>query len=185
MKRIFILLFQIVFGFISLNSQTTVYYTSSNEDFVNPERGFYRYSSTSSTNYTFLDSATLAGYRVLHSPFSADYSVYSSLVYRYFFLEEFKSGPISQEYLDNMAEDFSTARKAGVKLIIRFAYTEDVNPNGCASWICPPYGDAPKNIVLDHIAQLNQVVNDNIDVILVAKVTLPIFFRPAGIAIFL
>lgn len=157
-------------GILPMRSQTTnITYSSSQDDFVNPERGFYRYSATHSDNYTFLDSATIAGYRSLHTPFSAGYSIYSSLVYRYFFLEDFKSGPISQTYLDNVATDFATARKAGVKLIVRFAYTEEVNPDGCSSWICPPYGDAPKNIVLGHIAQLDSVVNANEDVILAVQ----------------
>lgn len=168
MKQVLQLIFFCsIFGFFSANAQTTtVSYAASNDDFVNPERGFYRYSATSSLSYSLLDSATLAGYRSLHSPFGADYSIYSSLIYRYFFLEDFKNGPISQAYLDNVALDFATARKAGVKLIVRFAYTEDVNSNGCSSWICPPYGDAPKNIVLGHIAQLEEVLNENADVIM-------------------
>jgi hypothetical protein len=171
MKQVFLLVFFCFFlqqdNIIAQIS--VVNYTVSNDDFVNPERGFYRYSATSSANYSFLDSATIAGYRVLHSPFSADYSIYSSLVYRYFFLEDFKSGPISQTYLDNVALDFATARSAGVKLVVRFAYTEEVDPNGCDSWICPPYGDAPKNVVLDHIAQLEEVINANADVIMAVQ----------------
>jgi hypothetical protein len=142
-----------------------VSYTYSTEDFVNPERGFYRYSETRSGNYSPLDSATLANYRSLHQPYSAGYMVYSSLIFRYFFLEDFKSGPISQVYLNKMIADFATARKAGVKLIPRFAYTDEVNPNGCSSFICPPYGDAPKNIVLGHITQLKSVLLNNEDVI--------------------
>ena len=144
---------------------STVSYTYTTADFVNPERGFYRYSETRSANYTLLDSATIASYRDLHTPFSAAYSVYSSLVFRYFFLEDFKTGDISQSYLDNMVLDFETARKAGVKLIPRFAYTDTVNPDGCTSFICPPYGDAPKNIVLGHIAQLKDILTENADVI--------------------
>ncbi|MDF1695761.1 MAG: DUF4874 domain-containing protein, partial [Saprospiraceae bacterium] len=171
MKQLFqLLILSFFLGIITVGAQTTtVNYMASDADFVNPERGFYRYSSTSSLNYSLLDSATLAGYRVLHSPFSAGYSIYSSLVYRYFFLENFKSGLISQSYLDNMVLDFNTARKAGVKLIIRFAYTEEINPDGCSSWICPPYGDAPKNIVLDHITQLEEVINENVDVIMAVQ----------------
>lgn len=166
----YLFLFFILFTLGSLSAQTTmVSYIESDEDFVNPERGFYRYSATSSTNYNPLDSATIAGYREFHTPFSADYSVYSSLVYRYFFLEDFKNGPISQAYLDNVAQDFATARKAGVKLIVRFAYTEEVNSNGCSSWICPPYGDAAKSIVLGHIAQLEDVITDNVDVIMAVQ----------------
>ena len=151
--------------FMTYGQTSTVNYTYSNADFVNPERGFYRYSETRSANYTLLDSAELAGYRLLHTPFTAGYSIYSSLVFRYFFLEDFKTGPISQSYLDNMAVDFATARAAGVKIIVRFAYTDAVDDSTCNSWICPPYGDASKAIILEHIDQVKTVLQDNEDVI--------------------
>lgn len=144
---------------------TTINYTYSSEDFVNPERGFYRYSETRSANYSLLDSATIAGYRNLTMPFSANFSVYTSLVFRYFFLEDFKNSTISASYLENIQKDFDTARKAGVKLIPRFAYTDEVDGSTCGSFICPPYGDAPKNIVLQHIAQLKPVLQANADVL--------------------
>lgn len=149
----------------SLTAQTTITYQTSTADFANPERGFYRYSSTNSTEYSLLDQSTLEGYRLLHSPFGADYSIYSTLVFRYFFLEDFKTSAITQDYLDNMQIDFNTARAAGVKLIPRFAYTETTSSVGCAGDICPPYGDASKTWVLSHIAQLQPVLEANKDVI--------------------
>jgi len=162
-------IFTIAFFFLlssNFHAQTsTVSYTYSDADFVNPERGFYRYSETRSANYSLLDSAELAGYRLLHTPFSAGYSIYSSLVFRYFFLEDFKTTDISQDYLDNMTADFETARKAGVKIIVRLAYTDSVDGSTCDSWICPPYGDASKAIILGHIAQVKQIFQDNEDVI--------------------
>lgn len=148
-----------------LVAQTTITYQSSTDDFANPERGFYRYSSTSSTAYSLLDQTTLEGYRSLHMPFGASYSIYSTLVFRYFFLEDFKSSNISQAYLDNMQTDFNTARAAGVKLIPRFAYTETTSGDGCAGDICPPYGDAAKVWVLTHIDQLQPILEANKDVI--------------------
>jgi hypothetical protein len=144
---------------------TTVNYTYSTDDFVNPERGWYRYSETRSGSYTPLDSAQIAGYRLLHTPFSAGYSIYSSLVFRYFFLEDFKTSPISAAYLSGIEQDFATARAAGVKLIPRFAYTDQVN-NSCGSSFCPPYGDASKAIILQHIEQLKPILQKNYDVIL-------------------
>ena len=166
MKPFFILF--ILLGFVNvLQAQTsTVNYAYSTDDFVNPERGMYRYSETRSDNYTPLDSATIAGYRLLHTPFSAGYAVYSSLVFRYFFLEDFVNAPISAAYLAQMETDFATARAAGVKLIPRFAYTDSVNDTGCSGGICPPYGDASKSIVLGHLAQLKPILQANYDVIL-------------------
>lgn len=91
---------------IPLFSQSTINYTESTEDFPNPERGFYRYTETRSASYNVLDATTLAGYRNLNTPPSAGYSIYSSLIFRYFFLEDFTGSAISQSYLDNMALDF-------------------------------------------------------------------------------
>ncbi len=163
-STLIILLITSFLGGISLG-QTTVNYLESAIDFANPERGFYRYSSTHSDNYTLLDSTTLAGYREPHVPFGADYTIYSTLVFRYFYLDEFTNDSIRQGYLDSMQMDFSTARSAGVKLIPRFAYTNNVDGSGCPSWICPPYGDAPKSWVLTHISQVAPILEMNKDVV--------------------
>jgi hypothetical protein len=149
----------------SIFSQTTVSYLVSNDDFANPERGFCRYTITYASNYSLLDSTTLANYRSLHQPYSANYSVYSTLVFRYFVLDIFKDCPISATFLQNLQTDFNTVRKAGVKLIIRFSYVNTPNTGDCGNWICPPFGDAPKNIVLQHIAQLKPYLTANADII--------------------
>lgn len=149
-----------------LAQTTTITYQASDDDFPNPERGFYRYSETRSGGYSPLRQDTLEGYRELHVPSTtANYSVYSSLVFRYFFLENFKESNISQEYLDKIQQDFNVARAAGVKIIPRFAYTDAVDGSGCSNWICPPYGDASKAWVLSHIDQLQPVLENNKDVI--------------------
>lgn len=142
---------------------TTIVYSPSSEDFVNPERGFYRYSATYSGNYAYLNVSEMKSWRSLQQPQGANYSVYSSLVFRYFFLETFKDSPIAAWYLAAMTQDFAAAREAGVKLIVRFAYTDDPAAGGCQ--FCPPYGDAPKAIVLQHIAQLKPLLQANADVI--------------------
>ncbi|WP_169435036.1 DUF4832 domain-containing protein [Neolewinella persica] len=144
---------------------TTVTYPVSTVDFPNPERGFYRYTETRSGNYDQLTESELADFRNPYTPNGAQYSIVSTLAFRYFFLEDFKAGPISAAYLNGVTADFAAARAAGVKIIPRFAYTDEVNGNGCPSFICPPYGDAPKNIVLDHIDQLAPILEANRDVI--------------------
>lgn len=149
---------------------TTVSYGASTADFPNPERGFYRYSETSASNYGLLDATELASYRNLNTPFGANYGVYSTLVFRYFILDDFKTAPISQVFLNNMAADFTAARTAGVKLIVRFAYTTTPTPGNCpAGWVCPPYGDATEAQVLAHIAQLGPVLAANQDVVAVVQ----------------
>jgi hypothetical protein len=141
-------------------------YTESNEDFPNPERGFYRYSEVHSGNYTVLSSAELKGYRSLQSIQNAKYQVMSTLLFRYYILDDVVNQPIKASFLDNLKKDFEAARAAGMKLIPRFVYTATAKPGSCAEgFICPVYGDAPKAIVLQHIAQLKTVLHDNADVI--------------------
>ena len=162
----------IIFCCQHISAQTsTVNYNSSTDDFVNPERGFYRYSETFASGYETLDSAELVSYRSLHSPTAgANYDIYSSLVFRYFVLDDFVSSNITQAFLDSMAVDFAAARAAGVKVIPRFAYTIEATSGGCAvEWICQPYGDASKTQMLAHIAQLKPVLQANADVIAVTQ----------------
>ncbi|RYE20371.1 MAG: DUF4832 domain-containing protein, partial [Sphingobacteriales bacterium] len=53
-----------------------------------------------------------------------------------------------------------------VKLVPRFVYTASATPGNCPEgFICPPYGDATKTIILSHIAQLKPVLHANEDVI--------------------
>lgn len=146
--------------------KVNVTYTESTEDFPNPERGFYRYSEVHSSNYEVLTAAELKGYRSLQSIQSANYSVLSTLVFRYYILDDVVNQPIKSSFLDNLKKDFAAAREAGVKLIPRFVYTATAKPGSCPEgFICPLYGDAPKNIILNHISQLKPVLHENADVI--------------------
>jgi hypothetical protein len=145
---------------------TTVTYVESNEDFPNPERGFYRYSETRASSYSALSESTLKNYRTPKTPSGGAYSIYSTLVFRYFVLDSFKDTPLSTTFLNNVKADFTIARNAGVKLVVRFTYTVTATASTCSEgFICPPYGDAPKNIVLGHIAQLGPILTENADVI--------------------
>lgn len=146
-------------------AQTTVSYDASPEDFPNPERGFYHYTETRSESYNPLDASDLAALRGSNTSGGANHSVVSSLIFRYFFLRDFRNGAISQAYLDAMTADFAAVRAAGLKIIPRFAYTDEVNGDGCSSFICPPYGDASKATVLTHIAQIGPLLRANADVI--------------------
>lgn len=146
-------------------AQSTVSYDASPEDFPNPERGFYHYTETRSESYNPLNAADLAALRSANTSGGANHSVVSSLIFRYFFLRDFRTGAISQSYLDAMAADFAAVRTAGLKIIPRFAYTDEVDGSGCTSFICPPYGDASKATVLAHIAQIGPLLRANADVI--------------------
>lgn len=145
----------------------TVRYTESDTDFANPERGFYRYSETHANAYVPLDSNQLKQWRTLQqADGGGNYQIYSTLVFRYFVLDGLTNAAIPSDYLAKMQTDFDMARAAGVKLIPRFAYTVNANPGSCPeSGDCPPYGDASKAIVLQHISQLAPLLQKNEDVI--------------------
>lgn len=167
MQVLFIIILSFIVHFSVAQSQ--VNYLESPFDFANPERGFYRYSVTYASNYIPLNQQTLEQYREAHTPWGANYTIHSTLVFRYFILDSFLTSIISNDFLNNIQTDFNTARNAGIKLIPRFAYTNQVNNNGCSSWICPPYGDASKSWVLTHIDQLKPILTANHDVIAIMQ----------------
>jgi hypothetical protein len=145
---------------------TTVTYVTSQDDFPNPERGFYHYSETRASDYTPLDADELATYRTAQSADGASYSVVSTLVFRYFILDTYNATPLGESFLTQVRADFAAAREAGVKLIPRFTYTVTATAGDCPeSFICPPYGDAAKATVLGHIGQLKPLLQENADVI--------------------
>lgn len=155
----------------SCSSQTsqdaiTITYQESAEDFPNPERGFYHPTNTRASVFEPLDEARLKGNRSPSRTSNATYDVVSTLVYRDFVLDNYKNGPISEATLASIGADFNTVRKAGVKMIVRFTYTLETKQGNCPDKaICPPYGDAPKNIVLGHIGQLKPLLQQHADVI--------------------
>ncbi len=144
----------------------TIVYTESIADFPNPDRGFYRYTETYANAWEPLQLNQLKEWRNLNEADDGNYSIYSTLVYRGVVLKGFANQPLTEELLANISNDFNTAREAGLKLILRFAYNIDPQSGGCPEgFICPPYKDAPKNIVLGHIAQLKPLLQQHADVL--------------------
>jgi hypothetical protein len=76
-------------------------------------------------------------------------------------MESFIQSDISSTYLDNIQSDFNNIRIAGLKCIVRFAYSNNQNNVGSI--------DANKAQILAHIAQLKPVLQANSDVILVVQ----------------
>jgi hypothetical protein len=144
----------------------TVSYVESDSDFANPERGFYRVAETYANDYQPLNVDEMKTWRTLQKADDGNYKVYSSLVFRDIVLEGYNDKSLPQDLLDKINNDFVAVRKAGMKLILRFCYTITANSGSCPEgFICPPYGDAPKNIVLNQIAQLKPLLQNNADVI--------------------
>ncbi len=132
---------------VAANGQNQTY-TVSTDAFANPDRGFYHYSSSgSSSTYSFISASTLNTYRNSQN---------MSVVQRIFYLKQFTSSAISSAYLANMQTDFNTIRNAGMKVMIRFSYSDDEN----AAVL-----DATKAQILAHIQQVAPVINANKDVV--------------------
>ena len=135
---------------------STVTYAASAENFPNPERGLYHYTELRSPN-TGLIADELTEFREQES---------ITLIYRIFYLEDFRDGPISEEYLATVRQDFATMREAGIKCVLRFAYT-DKFVNGFDN---PPYNDAPPlDRLLEHVDQLAPIIRANVDVVAVMQ----------------
>lgn len=141
-------------------NQTTTNYAIDQTDFVNPERGFYRFTQTFSSNYSLLNQTTLQNFRTVNqTPTNASFTVRSTLIQRLVILDAFKSIPLSNALLNNLQTDLDIIRAAGLKVILRFFYP---NPDmGCVS----PYGDAAPSVVLQHIGQLKPIFHRNKDII--------------------
>lgn len=139
---------------------STYSYTPSTAVIANPERGFYHHTEThyraDGSGHVPLDSDTLTAYRTEEQV---------TQILRVFYLEKFAgSDRIDPEYLSLINSDFAAIRRAGVKAIVRFAYAQ---PEGWPP--TTPYGDAPKQRVIKHIAQLAPVLRANADVIAVVQ----------------
>jgi hypothetical protein len=124
-------------------------YLGTNEAFPNPGRGFYRYTEThltgDATGYRPLDVTALTRDRL-------DNAV--TLVFRYFYLDGYANrDTIAPAELDLIRADLAATKAAGVKLIVRFAYSANSS------------ADAPEWRVRGHIAQLAPVLNAHVDVI--------------------
>ena len=147
-------------------SLDTTYYEESTADFPNPERGFYRYSETYVNGYTPLDINVMKGWRNLQPADDGNYEIYTTLLFRYIILKGYTKKDLPQTLLDNIQSDFDAIRAAGLKVILRFCYTVETNAGLCSEgFVCPPYGDANKENVLNHIAQLKPLLQKNADVI--------------------
>src|SRR5262249_9530787 len=147
-------------------------YMEDTTDFPNPERGFYIPIGTHASKFKALDTANLRRlFHVEHRQGTARYAIHSTLLLREYTLDTFQSKPLSQAFLDHIDHDLNAIRETGIKVILRFAYIDKTKTGDCPDIykICPPYGDAPKTIVLKHISQLTPLLQKHADIIAVLQ----------------
>lgn len=132
--------------------RATVLYAPTDETVPNPERGFYRYIETRSSAPVHYDTEMLAGY----------FNDGIRLLYCIYYLDTFVNSPISDLFLAHVQGNLNAVRNAGLKCILRFAYTDD-DPTQRGE--TPPFGDADKERIEAHISQLMPILQSNADVI--------------------
>ena len=116
----------------------TVNYDEADEIISNPERGF-------STQISSPVSGSLINSLKQEN---------ITLIQKLYVIPQFNNSELSTDFLNNFKSDLVAAREGGVKLIIRFSYTEEQNGE-----------DAPLNIILKHIEQIKPILQNNYDVI--------------------
>ena len=127
----------------------TIEYQAIDDAFPNPERGFYKYSDCNlGTGSGALSESTLKAYRGNNI----------TLLFRYFYLKNFRNDPISDKALSDFDADMATIRKSGMKCVLRFAYSSAQNEP-----------DAPLATILQHLDQLKPYLEKNADVIAVMQ----------------
>lgn len=130
-------------------------YRPSGEDFPNPERGFYAYSDfNTEAEPNTLDAAALVREK-------AGEGFRMSLIKRIYYLPAYRDAEtLPAAFLAQVEDDLESARDAGVKLILRFAYRPNANYEGE-----PVYRDAPRSVILQHLEDLKPILQANEGVI--------------------
>jgi hypothetical protein len=118
-------------------------YNQSLDIFPNPERGFIHnaivMSEGDNLNPSWLDALSAENV---------------TMIMRFYYLEKFKDQPVSEKELQLIQTDMQYLRDAGLKCVLRFAYTDDMSGT-----------DAPLSIIEQHLDQLKPVFEANKDVI--------------------
>ncbi len=133
-------------------AEQIVTYAASDENFPNPERGFYHQDTPlwMGTERYPQETQNLQAMR----------NEGISLVRWYFLIDEYRDRVLDAEILSFIEGQFVAARAAGLKVIPRFAYNF---PQGGEDPYQEP--DAPLDRVLAHIDQLTPILQNNSDVI--------------------
>ena len=118
-------------------------YEQSLDIFPNPERGFIHNADVKSEGVN-LNPTWLEALRADNV----------TMIMRFYYLEKFKDQPISVTELQLIQTDMQYLRDAGLKCVLRFAYTDEMSGT-----------DAPVSIIEQHLDQLKPVFEQNKDVI--------------------
>jgi hypothetical protein len=120
---------------------TSIELSESNDDFLNPERGYYY-------GFNLLDGTNAASIRDTKG---------STLAITIVNLEDYRDSSLDSEVLNKLTSGFERLRAAGLKSILRFTYNASFSE------------DASKARILQHLEQLAPILEANADVISVMQ----------------
>lgn len=120
--------------------------TVSDAIFNNPERGFHKAYEIHTDAIAPLSPGQANAF------YNADYT----LVHFDFYMEDYRDKLIDEAYLEAVRQSLQALREGGCKGVVRFAYTNSQSQNP---------KDAPKDLVLQHIAQIKPILQEYVDVI--------------------
>lgn len=128
----------------------TIYFTETDEQIANPERGFYvqKYYETND----LLDSVTVS------TVTTAREGSHITLFLHSYYLTDYIESDIAQEYLDRLDRNMNTLRAGGAKAILRFSYKHS------QSTFDKPW-DATPEWAIRHMDQLSPYLMKHADVI--------------------
>ncbi len=126
---------------LSASGSEKVTFVEDNSVFANPERGFHRFGCAEN------GLATVSSYRTNES---------ITLLLCNFYLKSFINSPISQTVLNSLSNQLQTIRQAGLKVVLRFSYTDLESGN-----------DASLTQIIEHIDQLTPILQANQDIIFI------------------
>ena len=130
----------------------TVTYLPSDENFANPERGFYVPNEVYSATGRGIADGSLRAARLQGR----------SLFLLEFHLTDYVATDIDEAYLQTIRANFESLRKGGVKCILRFCYSNS-DSESAKPW------DATPEQVQKHIVQLTPLIQEYYDVIMVVQ----------------
>lgn len=130
----------------------TVTYKPSDENFPNPERGFYVAHEVHDANGRGISDASVRSARVQGR----------TLFLLEFHLTDYVATDIDEAYLQTIRANFESLRKGGVKCILRFCYSNS-DAASAKPW------DATPELVHKHIDQLTPLIREYYDVIMVVQ----------------
>ena len=135
-----LIILMIIINSILLYSQqkTTIQYSPTNAIFRNPERGFSA-DTYSPITQSFINNVKSQNISVIH---------------RIYTIPQFRDTELSVSFLTTVENDLINARNGGVKLVMRFSYTDNINGE-----------DAALDTILIHINQLKPILESHYDVI--------------------